>query len=126
MKTILSTKKLTEKLKVKLENKGFLVVEKKFIKTKTIKFSIENLNENLIFTSKNAVKSILTLKKEISNKKVFCVGSKTKKLLEKNGFEVIASAENAKDLAEKISQDFSSLHFTFFVVPLEKQRYRKY
>ncbi|MEZ4787223.1 MAG: uroporphyrinogen-III synthase [Flavobacterium haoranii] len=120
MKTILSTKKLTEKLKVKLENKGFLVIEKKFIKTKTLKFSIENLNENLIFTSKNAVKSVLPFKNEIISRKVFCVGSKTKKLLEKNGFEVITSAENAKDLAENISQNFSSMRFTFFCGTIRK------
>lgn len=119
MKTILSTKKLSEKLKVKLENKGFLVIEKKFIKTKTLKFSIENLNENLIFTSKNAVKSV-PFKNEIISRKVFCVGSKTKKLLEKNGFEVITSAENAKDLAENISQNFSSMRFTFFCGTIRK------
>ena len=62
MQTILSTKKLSEKNKVKLENAGFLVVEKNFIKTKSVSFSIEDTNENLIFTSKNAVKSILPFK----------------------------------------------------------------
>lgn len=119
MYTILSTKKLTEKNKVKLENSGFLVVEKNFIKTKSIQFSLNEVAENLIFTSKNAVKSV-PFKNEIISRKVFCVGSKTKKLLEKNGFEVITSAENAKDLAENISQNFSSMRFTFFCGTIRK------
>ena len=121
MQTILSTKKLSEKNKVKLENAGFLVVEKNFIKTKSVAFSIEDTNENLIFTSKNAVKSILPFKKELINKNAFCVGSKTKKILEKNGFSVLASAENAETLGNKIKEEFNQLQFTFFCGNIRKE-----
>lgn len=121
MQTILSTKKLSEKNKVKLENAGFLVVEKNFIKTKSVAFSIEDTNKNLIFTSKNAVKSILPFKKELITKSTFCVGSKTKKFLEKNGFSVLASAENAETLGNKIKEEFSQLQFTFFCGNIRKE-----
>lgn len=121
MQTILSTKKLSEKNKVKLENAGFLVVEKNFIKTKSVSFSIEDTNENLIFTSKNAVKSILPFKKELITKSTFCVGSKTKKFLEKNGFSVLASAENAETLGNKIKEEFNQLQFTFFCGNIRKE-----
>lgn len=120
MYTILSTKRLSEKDKVKLENSGFLVVEKNFIKTKSVSFSIENTNENLIFTSKNAVKSILPYKSELVAKNVFCVGEKTKKKLEKNGFNVLIQAENAEALANKICVNFKSSKFTFFCGNIRK------
>ena len=121
MLTILSTKKLSEKSKVKLENAGFLVVETNFITTKTIRFSIEKTNENLIFTSKNAVKSILPFKSELENKNVFCVGSKTKAYLEKKGFNMIFFADNAQDLANKICKDYNTLNFTFFCGNIRKE-----
>ncbi|BCY27900.1 uroporphyrinogen-III synthase [Flavobacterium okayamense] len=121
MHTLLSTKKLTEKNKVKLENSGFLVVEKNFIKTKSIPFSLNEVSENLIFTSKNAVKSVLPFKKELIDKSAFCVGEKTKKQLEKNGFKVIFQAENAETLANKISESFNHLRFTFFCGNIRKE-----
>lgn len=120
MHTILSTKKLTEKNKVKLENSGFLVVEKNFIKTKSIPFSLNEVAENLIFTSKNAVKSVLPFKKKLIDKNAFCVGEKTKKQLEKNGFKVIFQAENAVALANKICENFNHLRFTFFCGNIRK------
>ena len=101
MQTILSTKKLSEKNKVKLENAGFLVVEKNFIKTKSVAFSIEDTNKNLIFTSKNAVKSILPFKKELITKSIFCVGSNTKKFLEKNGFSVLEVIQECEKVLGK-------------------------
>lgn len=120
MKTILTTKKLTEKVKIELENAEFLIVEKNFIKTKKLKFELNLVHENLIFSSKNAVKSILSFQKELVNKPVFCVGEKTKKLLIKNGFKVEFSAQNATELAEKIVSKFASRSFTFFCGNLRK------
>src|SRR5690606_22622899 len=88
--------------------------------TKTIRFSIEKTSENLIFTSKNAVKSVLPFKSELENKDVFCVGSKTKSFLEKKGFHVVASEENAKALALKIKTQFNTQSFTFFCGNMRK------
>lgn len=120
MKTVLSTKKLTEKQKIKLENAGFLVVEKNFIKVKQVPFSFENAFENILVTSKNAVKSIVKYKPEFVEKSVFCVGKKTKKLLQKNGFSVIGNANYAEDLAQELVQKYASKSFTFFSGNLRK------
>lgn len=120
MKTVLTTKKLTEKVKIKLENAEFLIVEKNFIKVKKLKFELDLVYENLIFTSKNAVKCVLPFQKELMNKPVFCVGEKTKKLLEKKGFTVKISAKNATELAEKIVSEFVSHSFTFFCGNIRK------
>ncbi len=114
MKTVLATIKLSEKQKIALENAGFLVVEKKFITTKSCIFKIKKLNKNIIVTSKNAVKSILKSSYNLKDKNVFCVGKKTKKALVENGFQVVASANYAEDLAQKIAANFSTESFTFF------------
>lgn len=121
MTTILSTKKLTEKNKVKLENAGLLIVERNFIKTKKVTFSIDKINKNLIFTSKNAVKNVLSSKNKLIEKPVFCVGNKTKKFLEKKGFTVVETADNAKELAKIISKNYQNTSFTFFCGNIRKE-----
>lgn len=120
MTTILSTKKLTEKNKVKLENAGLLIVERNFIKTKKVTFSIDKINKNLIFTSKNAVKNVLSSKNKLIEKPVFCVGNKTKKFLEKKGFTVLEVAENANELAKIICNSYQESNFTFFCGNIRK------
>ena len=89
---------------------------KHFIQTKTIDFELENVNKNLIFTSQNAVQSILQHPKcdDLKNKNVFSVGMKTKELLSENGFNVIAYTGYASDLAEIISLIYNKESFTFF------------
>lgn len=121
MKTVLSTKKISDKQKAKLEHVGFFVVEKNFIQIEKINFSLENIQENLIFTSKNAVKSVLKHKDEFRDKKVFCVGEKTKKMLQKEGFTVVETENYAEDLAQKIIHNFPSEKFTFFCGNLRRE-----
>lgn len=113
---ILSTKELSKKQIDLLDDKKFALIHTSFIKIKSVKFSIETLNDSLIFTSKNAVKSILKNKKTaiLKTKECFCVGEKTKLFLEKNGFLVVAFAKDAKALSEMITADFSNRSFTFF------------
>ncbi|MEQ3661391.1 MAG: uroporphyrinogen-III synthase [Flavobacterium sp.] len=116
MISILSTKKLSENQKQMLLENSIALVEENFIETKTKKFKLENVNQNLIFTSQNAVLSILenpdweTLKR----KPVFCVGLKTQELLTEKGFNVIAFTGYAADLAEIISLIYSKETYTFF------------
>jgi uroporphyrinogen-III synthase len=95
-------------------------VEADFISIHQKKVAVETINENLIFTSQNSVVSLienlgssdtLTLLKQ---KKVFCVGMKTKSLLEENGFNVIAYTGYAADLAEIITLIYGREKFTFF------------
>jgi uroporphyrinogen-III synthase len=114
--TLLSTKKLKPILKEKLLDNDLILIERKFIKIKKIHFAAKTLNEFVIFTSKNAVKSVLknSFESQIIGKKIFCVGKKTKEFLEKNHFIVQENAKNALDLSCKIIENYNHHSFTFF------------
>lgn len=120
--TILSTKTLSPIQKQELVKANIQVIEADFIKTENTAFEIKNLNKNLIFTSQNAVLSILqhpTIE-QLKQKTVFCVGLKTKELLNVNGFTVDAYTGYAEDLAEIITLVYSDESFTFFSGNLRK------
>ena len=113
---IYSTKKLLPNQRQYLLNAGFLVAEADFIAVSGKPFQYENHNDYLIFTSQNAVESVLKNPKlgEIKTLKAFCVGEKTKSLLEQNGFEVVVSSDYAAELASIICNQFAKNSFTFF------------
>lgn len=113
---ILSTKKLLPNQKQYLLNADFNVIEADFIKTENKDFELKNIHANLIFTSQNAVLSILENPhlEELKTKPVFCVGLKTKDLLVENGFNVMAYTGYAQDLAEIISLVYADESYTFF------------
>jgi uroporphyrinogen-III synthase len=113
---ILSTKKLSQNQKKELLDANFEVIEADFILTKIKDFQLSNVNDNLIFTSQNAVQSVLNHAKaeELKAKNVFSVGMKTKELLTENGFNVIAYTGYASDLAEIIALIYNKESFTFF------------
>lgn len=113
---IVSTKKLSEQQKQQLLNVNFWVFDEDYINIVNKCFEIQNINDYLIFTSKNAVESILGNNKiaEIKTKKCFCVGGKTKVLLEQNNFEVIEYSGYAAELASIIFNRYSTNSFTFF------------
>lgn len=113
---ILSTKKLLPNQRQLLSDAGFSVTEDDFIETKIKEFELSAINQNLIFTSQNAVHSLLQHPKnaDLKSKNVFCVGMKTKDLLTENGFNVIAYTGYASDLAEIITLIYPKEAFTFF------------
>jgi uroporphyrinogen-III synthase len=113
---ILSTKKLSGEQKQALLNANLEIIDTDFIQTQNKPFELKDLNENLIFTSQNAVHSILSNSKaeELKSKNVFCVGLKTKILLSENGFNVVAYTGYASDLAEIITLIYRNESFTFF------------
>lgn len=113
---IVSTKKLSEVQKQTLLTADFLVFDADFIAIQNKDFAIDSMNDYLIFTSQNAVESVLTNKKlaDIKIKKCFCIGEKTKALLEENGFEVAVYSEYAAELASTICNQYSKNSFTFF------------
>ncbi|SHG55357.1 uroporphyrinogen-III synthase [Flavobacterium defluvii] len=113
---ILSTKVLSPLHKQELVKIGLEVIEADFIKTENKPFELKDLNESLIFTSQNAVHSILSHPKseELKKKNVYCVGLKTKSLLTENGFNVVAYTGYAADLAEIISLIYNKESYTFF------------
>ncbi len=102
---------------------GFSVTEANFIKTENSDFDLNGINDNLIFTSQNAAQSVLLHPKfeELKSKKVFCVGIKTKALLEENGFNVEVYLDYASDLAEIITLIYAKQSYTFFSGNLRKE-----
>src|SRR5690554_337585 len=119
---ILSTKKLKSNQKSFLLNAGFSIVEADFIKISILPFQLKNTPTLLLFTSQNAVQSVLNNEKVDDLKEIsaICVGIKTKQLLEKNGFRVLAMEEYAQRLAPIIQKDFSKEHIAFFAGNLSR------
>ena len=113
---IVSTKKLLTNQKQYLLNASFSVIEADFIEVIGKMFEYKNTNNYLVFTSQNAVESVLKNHhiKEIQAIKAFCVGEKTRQLLEQNGFEVILHADYAAELASIICNQYPKSSFTFF------------
>lgn len=116
MTRILSTKKLQSAQKQFLLNAGFSVVEADFIGIKNKDFKFSNSHDNLIFTSRNAVKAVSNHPEvqDIRRNPTFCVGEKTADLLDENGFTVQEIANNAAKLAQTIVAQYSTESFTFF------------
>ena len=114
--TVLSTRKLAKNQRELLLNSGIGIVEQDFISINPIPFELENIPENVIFTSKNAIKAILNHPKilEIQTKNIFCVGDKTADFLEKYNFRVVEKADYGTGLAKKIVQNYNSEEFLFF------------
>lgn len=113
---IVSTKQLSERQKQQLLNADFSVYDENFISIQNKEFEISSINDCLIFTSQNAVESVLLNKKraKIKTKKCFCVGEKTKAILEENNFEVLEYSDYAAELASIIFNKYPKISFTFF------------
>ncbi len=113
---ILSTKSLFPEQKQILLDANIAVEEVDFITTKSIDFELGKVHDNLIFTSQNAVESVLQHPNcdQLKSKNVFAVGMKTKSRLTENGFNVVAYTGYAADLAEIISLVYSKESYTFF------------
>ena len=97
MISILSTKKLSKPQRNLILNAGIGLVEYDAIKIDFIDFETEiNSEDNLIFSSKNSVKAFLNNSRSANLPKsinIFCVGAKTKELLESSNFEVLEFAD---------------------------------
>ncbi len=116
MTHLFSTKKLNPHQKELLLNAGFAIVEQDFITTAPVEFKLKEIPENLIFTSKNAVKVILEHPKlkKLQQKKVFAVGEKTSQFLRENGFNIVSSANYGAALADEILAYHKQENFLFF------------
>lgn len=116
MARILSTKKLLPNQKQYLLNAGLSVVEADFISIAFNTFATNGLKDNFIFTSTNAVKSFLANveAKQYAGRKIFCVGSKTRLVIEQAGLSVEACTDYAEELAPLITGKYKTETFTFF------------
>jgi len=110
---ILSTKTLTNAQRELLS--PYKVVEKSLIAIEFGQgFCVEESLEHVVFTSANAVKSVFGVHKNNPElfKNIYCVGLKTKSLLESYGLDVLELAENALELAEiLVTKEIQQVHF---------------
>lgn len=116
MVRVLSTKKLQPNQKLYLLNAGLAVVEADFIGIEYKPFQLDDTQDNLVFTSANGFKGFLKHPASglLKGNSVFCVGHKTKELIERHGFTVTAVANDAEALAQIIVIKHADEGFTFF------------
>ncbi len=121
--SILSTKTLSGIQRKAVLDANFDLLEQDFIEVTNTPFSLQNIQENLIFSSQNAVLSLIEQDgwESLRTKTAFCVGIKTKELLEQNGFTVDVYMDYASELAEIITLIYSQNSYTFFSGNLRKE-----
>ncbi len=115
---VYSTKKLSEIQKrllpetVAVDDSDFIKIRFNRIPPKVVKNEIENV----IITSKNGVESLLNsfVKQELNFKNIYCVGRRTKKLIEQKIGKVTHSEKNAEKLAEYLSSNIKGQEVTYF------------
>ena len=88
------------------------MVEYNAITIEFVPFEIPKNIRNAIFTSQNAVLSTQNSEFRIQN--CFCVGEKTKALLEQNGLKVNKMTEYASELSEYLVNNHRNGSFHFF------------
>jgi hydroxymethylbilane synthase len=115
---IYSTKKLSDAQKGSLPY-TFQITDNDFIKVRYNRISAKAVKkelENVIITSQNAVEAILHsyTKEELKFKNIFCVGRRTKKLIESKIGKVTHVARNAEKLASYLIENIKSKKVTYF------------
>ena len=121
--SVLSTKTLSDEQRQVFIDANIDLLEQDFIEIEINNFELNNINQNLIFSSQNAVLSLIEQKdwQILTSKSTFCVGIKTKELLEQNGFKVDVYMDYASELAEIITLIYNKESFTFFSGNLRKE-----
>ncbi|MEO9513021.1 MAG: uroporphyrinogen-III synthase [Flavobacteriaceae bacterium] len=115
MKTVLTTRLLSPSQKELFLNSGIGLVEYNALKFEFLEMVIPSGYDYHIFTSKNAVKAFLkkSIKVDTSNLSAFCVGEKTRAILEESNIKIIKTTENASDLADFIVKNHKNDTFLF-------------
>ncbi|WP_233862270.1 hydroxymethylbilane synthase [Tenacibaculum piscium] len=115
---IYSTKKLSETQK-ELVNESVAVKDSDFIKIRFNRISpkvIKDEIENVIITSQNGAEAIANsfTADELNFKNIYCVGRRTKKLIEQKIGKVVKSERNAQKLASYLSKEIKGQKVTYF------------
>lgn len=115
---IFSTKDLTDG-QVQLFKDGIRVKSQDFIKVSPNRISpfvLKKKMRNVILTSKNAVEALLTniAADELKFENIYCVGRKTKRLIERRIGPVKHQEKYAKDLATHLVDYMEGLEVTYF------------
>jgi len=116
--TVFSTKKLTSEQK-QLFDKRMKVDSHDFIKIYSNRISAADLKneiQNVIITSKNAVEALADSidTASLKFKNIYCVGRRTKKLIESRIGKVTHVASSAKALAEHLLEHMEGGEITYF------------
>lgn len=125
--SLLSTKILSPSQKAILTNAQFIIEEYDALRIDLLDQEIDTSYKNVIFTSQNTVMAYLkylhknaTPNKESDQKKAvhsrikaYCVGEKTKALLEKNGVEVVTFTHYGAELAQILVTQYQQETFLF-------------
>lgn len=121
--SILSTKTLSTEQRQFFIEANLDLLEQDFIEIENNNFELNNIKDNLIFSSQNAILSLMNQPdwEKFKTKNVFCVGIKSKELLEQNGFKVDVYMDYASELAEIITLIYNKESFTFFSGNLRKE-----
>lgn len=126
MKNILSTKKLSPLQKDQLLQQGVCVVDYDAISVTFLDFEVPDAIDNAIFTSQQAVLCFLGKSNgNLGIKNCFCVGNKTKALLEQNGLKVIEIGQNATELAQNIVKNYKNKVFYYFCGTIRREELPK-
>lgn len=114
---VFSTKALTEAQRhrfknVKVDSKDFLKINLNRIPLKVLKAKIDNV----IITSQNAIEAITNVvpKEELQFKNIYCVGRRTKKMIEDKIGKVKHSENYAKNLAAHLVEFIDGTEVTHF------------
>lgn len=115
---VYSTKNLTEDQRLLFHPKA-IVKSSDFIKISINRIParlLKNEIENVIITSKNAVESLTTnySATELQFKNIYCVGRRTKRLVESKIGKVKHTEKNAKKLAEYLVEHMEGTEVTYF------------
>lgn len=115
---IFSTKKLSE-IQKKLLPTSIAVEDSDFIKIRFNRIApkvVKNEIENVIITSKNGVEAIANsfTSDELKFKNIYCVGRRTKKLIEQKIGKVTHSERNAEKLAAYLVKEIKGQEVTYF------------
>lgn len=113
---VLSTRCLNEANVEIWDTEKFALRQTDFIAIEYLPFDLDKVYEVLLFTSQNAVRSVLQHPNVsgLKDKPVLCVGIKTKTLLEANGWEVLRWSHYAEELAKIIRREYAQKRITFF------------
>ena len=115
---IYSTKSFTEDQKLLFHEK-VVADSSDFVKISLNRIAprlLKNEIENVVITSKNAVEALLTNFSaiELQFKNIYCVGRRTKRLVENRIGKVKHSEKNAKKLAEYLVEFMDGIEVTYF------------
>ncbi len=115
---IFSTKALTDEQK-KLFNQGIKVNQADFVKVNINRISpivLKQEHKNVVITSQNAVEAIINSMpaQDLKFANIYCVGRRTKKLIEQKIGPVVHQAKNAETLANYIVDYLEGTEVSYF------------